>query len=200
MGKDAFLSALRERLAGLPQADVQSSVDFYAEMIDERIEDGMPEEEAVRAVGSVEEIASQILADIPLPRLVREKVRERRSLRAWEIVLLVLGAPLWLPLLLAFLAVGLSVWLVLWSLALTLYAVDLSAAAGAAGSVLGCVLSISQGHSMPAVFHAGAALCCAGLTIFLFFGSNASVKGLLRLSRAIALRIKSAFVRKEAVS
>lgn len=198
MDKAAFLAGLRERLAGLPQTDMQNSLDYYAEMIDERIEDGMPEEDAVRDVGSPDEIASQILSEIPLPRLVREKVRRRRAPQAWEIVLLVLGAPLWLPLLLAFLAAALSVYAVIWSVVATLYAADLSLAAGAVLAAAQCVFALRQASYLPAAVLVGAALCFAGLTVFLFLGSNAAAGGVLRLSRTLILGIKSRFVRKGA--
>ena len=66
-------------------------------MIDDRMEEGLAEEEAVSSFGTPEEIADQILSEIPLSRLVRERVKPKRALKAWEIVLLVLGSPVWLP-------------------------------------------------------------------------------------------------------
>ena len=101
MNKTEFLAALERALSGLPEQDVQERLSFYGELIDDRVEEGLSEEEAVKERGSVDEIAKQTLADIPLSRLVRERVKPKRALRAWEIVLLVLGFPLWFPLLLA---------------------------------------------------------------------------------------------------
>ncbi len=63
------------------------------------MEDGLSESEAIEAVGPVSQIVQQILMETPLPKLVKDKVKPRRSLKVWEIVLLVLGAPLWLSLL-----------------------------------------------------------------------------------------------------
>ena len=37
MNKYDFLLALEDRLAGLPEADRQASLDFYAEMLDDNI-------------------------------------------------------------------------------------------------------------------------------------------------------------------
>ena len=50
-------------------------------MIDDRIEDGLSEEEAVGEIGPVDSVVSQIIADTPLPKLVKERVRSNRSLR-----------------------------------------------------------------------------------------------------------------------
>ena len=101
MGKAEFMETLRKRLAGLPQAEIEERLAFYNEMIDDRIEDGLTEEEAVAEVGPVEDVVNQIMSEIPLTALVREKVRPKRTLRVWEIILLVLGSPIWLSLLIA---------------------------------------------------------------------------------------------------
>ena len=49
MNKQEFLSLLRRELSGLPQGDIEERVGFYAEMIDDRMEEGLTEEEAVEA-------------------------------------------------------------------------------------------------------------------------------------------------------
>lgn len=101
MNRYEFFAELRSALSGLPEADVQERIDFYAEMIDDRIEDGLTEAEAVASIGTPDEVASEILSEIPLTRLVKEKLTPNRSLKVWEIVLLILGCPVWLPMLLA---------------------------------------------------------------------------------------------------
>ena len=65
MNKQEFLKTLWNRLSELPNEDVERSLDYYAEMIDDRVESGMTEDEAVEAIGGVEEAAAQILADVP---------------------------------------------------------------------------------------------------------------------------------------
>ena len=101
MNKDSFLNELRARLAGLPQADIEERIAFYNEMINDRMEDGLTEEEAVEEIGSVDEIVGQIMAEIPFASLVRTRVMPKRKLRTWELVLLIVGAPVWLPLAMA---------------------------------------------------------------------------------------------------
>ena len=41
MTKKEFLSALREKMAGLPKDDVDDRIAFYSEMIDDRMEEGL---------------------------------------------------------------------------------------------------------------------------------------------------------------
>ena len=52
MSKQEFLAQLRKSLSGLPQEDIEERLTFYSEMIEDHIEEGLPEEEAVSAVGS----------------------------------------------------------------------------------------------------------------------------------------------------
>ena len=77
MNKTEFLDALRHALGKLPSYEVEQSIAFYAEMIDDRIEDGMSEQEAVAALGSVHAIAAQIVAETPpIPRPSRSEHRQ----------------------------------------------------------------------------------------------------------------------------
>ena len=192
MTKSEFLSALENRLSGLPKDDVQKSIDYYGEIIDDRMEEGLTEEETVAAVGSVEEIASQILKDTPLVKLVKEKVRPSRT----QIILLILGSPVWLPLLLTVVILILTAYIVLWVVILSLYAVDLCVAAGAVAGIIGSFLWIPAGNMVQFAFVLGLGLVCAGGTVLLFFGFNQITKGICRLSKWILLRLKSCFVRK----
>ena len=45
MNKQEFITSLYNRLSGLPQNDIENSIEFYSEMIDDRIEEGLTEEE-----------------------------------------------------------------------------------------------------------------------------------------------------------
>ncbi len=61
MNKEQFLASLRARLIGLPQADLERTLQYYREMIDDRIEEGMSEYQAVADVGNPAELAAAIL-------------------------------------------------------------------------------------------------------------------------------------------
>lgn len=196
MNKQEFLDELRSRLKSLEPADIEKTVDYYSEMIDDRVEDGMSEEQAVETLGSMDEIISQIMFDMPLPKLAKAAMRPSRALRAWEIVLLILGSPVWFPLLLALAISALSVYIVIWSVVLVLYSVDLSVAAAAIGGIGTAVILFARGLSVQAVFLIGAALICAGASILLFFVFNKITVGIIYLSRMLVRGIKSAFIRK----
>ena len=199
MNKQEFLLALRGALADLPEADIKASLDYYAEIIDDQMEEGISEADAVASLGSVVSVAEQILLDMPLPKLVKARVKPKRRLRAWEIVLIIVGSPVWFPILLALAAVALAVYVVLWSLVVSIYAVDVALAACLLGGLGGGVGLFIAGNPFSALFLLGAGLVCGGLSIFLFFGCKAATKGTVLLTKKMLLGVKKCFVRKEGV-
>lgn len=196
MHKAEFLAEIRRRIQGLPQSDIEKFLDYYAEMIDDYTEDGHTEEEAIRELGSVEQIVEQILKEIPLPRLVQEKVRPSRALRAGEIILLLLGSPLWVPMVLAVLALFFGAYVLLWAAVAVLYAIDLSAFACGAAGVFSILPFSLSGNAPQGIFIFGAGLVCIGVGLFFFFVCNKVAGILLRGSKWLLLRIKYAFVGK----
>lgn len=185
MAKKEFLARLRKGLSGLPWEELEERLRFYSEMIEDRMEEGLSEEEAVAAVGAVEEITAQITAEV-MPN------KQARKRKAWEIVLLVLGSPIWLSLLIAVFAVILSVWIAVW-------AVFIAVAAGAVGGVAESIMLCVSGHFLPGIAMIAAGIICMGLAIFLLFGCKAATKGLWHLLRNGILRIKNCFVKREVV-
>lgn len=198
MNKERFLEEFRRRLSGLPQEDIEERVAFYSEMIDDRMEDGIPEEEAVAGIGPIDVIVEQIMSEIPLAKLVKEKVRPKRSLKAWELALLVLGSPVWIPIVIAALALLLSAYVVIWSVVVCIYAADLSLAAGAFTGVLGIAAFLREGSPAGAFFSLGTGMACAGLAILLFFVCVWITKEIIKLTGRMLLGLKASFIGKEA--
>ncbi|MBQ9030213.1 MAG: DUF1700 domain-containing protein [Parasporobacterium sp.] len=197
MSKETFLKTLREKLSFLPQEDLEERLAFYGEMIDDRIEEGMTEEEAAAAIGTAEEIAEQVMSEIPLSKLVIKKMKPKRKLRTWEIVLLALGSPVWIPLLAAAAVVLICVYAVIWTIVICIYAVTVSFAGGAVLSVPGAVQYISRGNLPGAVFVLGAGIFLAGLSILMIFVSIWITKKAAKITSRLLLWIKSLFIRKE---
>lgn len=80
MNKEQFLSELSRRLDGLNGNDLYRTLEYYAEMIDDRMEEGMSEEAAVAALGDLEAIAREIMQDAP----ARESAKREESDEADE--------------------------------------------------------------------------------------------------------------------
>ena len=192
MTKEKFIELLRKGLSPLPKEERDERLTFYSEMIDDRMEEGVGEEEAVALVGSVEEIARQILAESN----IEPKAKSRRRFRAWEIVLLVLGSPLWIALLGAVFAVVLAVLAALWSAIVSFWAAFASIAASAFGVLVGGVVFAATGNGIISVAMLGTAMVCAGLAVFAFFGCVAATKGAVFLSKWTFVGIVRFFKRK----
>jgi len=187
MNKEQFLAALRHRLCYLPAEEVERSLTFYAESIDDRVEDGSSEWEAVAALGDVESIARAIETGLPLATVVRERVKKEKNKTSGDskwlwVLLIVLGCPVWLSILVSLAAAVLAVYVSLWvavicvfiapvvlfvvGLALLLYAIVKGLSV-----VLGAVLLL-----------VGAAAVLAGLALLLFVPMCLLAKGFGKLT------------------
>ena len=197
MDKLDFLLALDKRLDVLSETDRRASLDYYSEILDDLVEGGMTETDAVASLGSVDAIAEEILMDIPLPKLVKAKMKGKKPLSGLEITLLIVGFPIWLPILISVFAVIFAVYISLWAVVISLYATDLALAACAPTSLLCAILLFAAGQPASALLLLGAALVLAGLAILLLFGCNAAAKGMWKLCRLTLRGTKACFIRKK---
>ena len=195
MSKFEFLEKLKKGLTGLPESEIEERLNFYSEMIDDRIEEGLTEEEAVAQVGSIDEIISQVLSETPLSNLVKEKVKPKRALLGWEIALLIIGAPLWLSLLLAVFSIIFAIYITIWSVIVSLWAVGVSLAASSLGVIFtGGVLAVT-GNPAVGLALVGASFTLAGLSIFWFLGCKLATQGCVILTKKILQGIKYLFIK-----
>lgn len=170
MTKTEFAAVLRAKLSSLPQADRDRSVEYYGEMIDERMEEGFSEEEAVAVVGPVENIAEGILAETPA-------APKKRG--AGRIVLWILAFPLFLVLI----CTAVSIYAALWACVISIFAAALGCAAGAVAGPFLLGLGFVYGEVAQGVFLFGCAVTCGGLAILLFLPGMAAGKAAVFLGR-----------------
>ena len=196
MTKLQFLLALHEKLAGLPRNEVEERLNFYSEMIEDRMEDGITEEEAVAAVGSLDDIAAQITADIPLVKIVKEKIKSKRRMKAWNVILLAVGSPIWVSLLIAAVAVVFSLYVSLWAVVISFWAAFASFVVGCVGALAFGIGYCLSGNLPAGLVLIAAGCICAGLAIFLFYGCKIATKGTARLAKIIVLAVKKNFIKR----
>ena len=193
MNKQEYLAQLRAALACLPEGEIEESVAFYTEMIDDRVADGLTEEEATAQLDDPKAAARAIIADLPVvPRTV---VRTKQKNRALYWTLVILGSPLWLTLLLAAGMLVLAGLLTIWCLILGLW---LLAAGLLAGGPLGigvCLWALAVGQPAYGVFELGSGLLCFGLGLFCLHGAVAASKTLMQVSRQWIAKAKAPFVK-----
>jgi len=68
MMREAFLNDLKNALAGMKAEEIDSVLAYYSEMIDDRVEAGMSEEDAVNAMEPAATIASRVLSEAGVER------------------------------------------------------------------------------------------------------------------------------------
>ena len=195
MNKEEFLCELKKGLTGLPEDDINERISFYSEMIDDRIEEGLSESEAVEDMGDVNEIVSQIIKEVPLTKIVKEKIKPKRQLNTLELVLLIVGFPIWLPLLITLFALVLSVFVVLWSLLISLWAIEVAILLSGLGLTLASILFFVGGKALPGLLLIGAGFTILGISSLLFVLCLLASKGTVILTKKIALGIKSLIVK-----
>ncbi len=198
MNKQDFLTQLGKALCGLPQGEIAEHLTFYSEMIDDRMEEGLSEAEAVSAMGSVGQIAAQILSDKSDP--VEEAHKPSRQRKTWATILLILGSPIWLSLGIAAVSVVLSLYVSLWSVIVSLWA-GFGAVVGCAfGGIVGGILLACQGFGLSGTAMIAAGLICAGLSILLFLGCKFTTATIASASKKIFIWCKKRFIKKEVES
>ena len=186
VNKMQFFQSVREQTVGMPSTEINRLLEYYSEMIDEAMEEGMSEEEATAHLGTWEEICAQIEefrtsepqptetikeepAKEPKNPIPPKKPKKRISLPVWAVVMLILTSPVWGAIVLS---LGITVFVVVASLVVTggalvvsLFAVVLClAAVGIVGIPAAFVLLVTSSVA-PFLLTLGGGLFCTGLAI-----------------------------------
>ena len=194
MSKEEYLDKLRRALAQMPPEELEKQLAYYDELISDMCEDGMSEAEATAKLGDANAVAEELLAALPLGTLVKSRIKSAGALSALNIVLLVLGFPVWFPVLAAVFAVVLSLLVTLWALAASFGAVVLSLGLAALAIPFALVFGFVEGSPLVLV---GLALAAAGLCILGALLLGPIFRGCAALCRAIFRGVKSIFIKKE---
>ena len=118
MTKKEFLSELKKKLRGLSANEARERINFYSEIIDDKIEEGLSEQDAVGEVGNVDDIAEQIIGEMSE---AGNKPKSTKNSSVAQRVLLIIGSPIWVSILISVYAVVWSVVIALWAVEIPLY-------------------------------------------------------------------------------
>ena len=202
MTKEQFITSLSNGLSSLPKDEIDERISFYSEMIDDRIEEGLSEEEAVDKVGAVDEIITQIISEIPLTKIVKnrilqEKEKKKDKIKSWEIILIVLGSPIWFSLLISLIAIIISLIASLFAILISLWATFGAVAGSAIGIIIYGIVLLFTKNILTGLVLIGASIFCMGFSIFLFYGCKSLTKLLVVLLKKFYIMIKKCLIKKE---
>lgn len=192
MNKQEFLDELTKKLKGLPKEDIDEKISFYSEMIDDKIEDGKSEAQAIVEIGSTDDVVAEIASTTPLHKLMKQKMTPKRKLKIFEIILIILGSPVWIPILAICLILFLVSYFILWILEFALYVVEGSLIVGGFGSIIMFFISLAD---KPTVLYLAYGFMGLGVAGFFLLLCIVSTKGVIILSKKYAIAIKSWFIR-----
>lgn len=222
MNRDEFLAALRGEIDSLDLHDRNRFLDYYREMIDDCIENGMPEADAVASMGDVRSIAERILSDIEpnadaninpniTPDLTpnadsdtdknkqdpgEENTKKSSIGHDLMVALIVMTAVIWIPLIFAAAAVILAVYIVMWSVVLVAYSLSVAFIAATAATIHFAVTSAITGSLGITTISVGGAFICFGLSILCIILSIKLTKWTARLAVVFSKSLNRAFGKK----
>lgn len=179
MNKQEFLEKLCAELSALPTAEQDKACAFYDEIIDDSVDDGLTEEEAIDKLGTMEEIIDRIVDDTMQLDLPTERSRRKpRSKTVW--LLLILGFPLWFPLLISVLAALFSLLIAVFAGILALWSSLAAFGAVVVGGVIGLMMHPQMSVRL---LWLGSAMIGAGAGVLMYPVCLWTTKQLLRAAR-----------------
>lgn len=196
MNKQWYLGEMREVLRGLPPEEVQRHLDFYAELIEDRMEEGMSEEAAIAGLEPPEEAARKILQEMPLPTLMKQRMETRKKWGWKEILLVILLMPLWIPVLSALVGALAGVA----GLIVGLFAFIASLIIGAGVMIAGFIYTITLNMNTPSLvlLGIGSAIASAGILLLMLALLKVTGKWFGQLFTYLAARLKELVIRRRA--
>ncbi len=189
MNKEEFLRELEKALASAPAAEREKTLDFYSELIDDMVEEGGTEEEAVAGLGKIDDIAKDAVNEIPVTVFVKDKVKKRK-IAPMTIALIIMASPIWAPILISAAAAVFSIYITVWAVIAALFAVFAGFAAGAPLGIAEAGFMAFSGNIPDAIFVFGCALILAGAAIYLFYLAVLTAKATIRATAWTMRKLK----------
>lgn len=196
MRKQDFIKELRLNLSFLPKEEIDDRISFYSELIDDKIEEGVKEEDAIKSIGSIDEIINQIIDEMPLSKIAKDKIKPKRKLSGLEIALIIVGSPIWLSILLSLIAVLFSLYIIGWSIVISIWAILISLIAVLVAGIVLTIISLFSNIYIVALSYLGATLVILGLTILMHYVCKTITRLYIKLTKLIVLSIKKKMLKR----
>ena len=197
MLKQEFLTQLRSGLEAASIEDIDECIEFYDEMISDRIESGMNEESAVAQMESIDSIINNYKAEKPVAKLIMDKVQKSHEEAKGKgkgtlwIVLAIIGFPIWLPILIVVFTLLLTLYIVLWCIVVAVFCVLVLIGAVALSGLFVFIMMFTGLVPWPlGIFSLGAGLFLGGLAVLLWPPIWSLCKSIAGMIPAIFRKIK----------
>jgi uncharacterized membrane protein len=198
MNKQQFIMELRNSLKSFSLEEVKKIIDYYEELIEEKKEEGLKEEEIINDFGDIKSIVHAVTADLMIERTNtyesnENKVNKTNNVKNFFIILGICASPILLPLGIGFFAIFLSLAVVFISL---IFSFGVTAIVLLAMIIPGVIQVVASGAgSAYIIIYISGMLLGSGIMILLTIGTIHLGKYLLNLiikafSKAVKKRTK----------
>ncbi len=202
--ENEFLIELKNRLSHLPISETGKVLSYYSESLQDKIEDGMTEEEAIKSFESIDEIVKSLEDEIPLSAVVKDKVinktKKNKKMSASAIMLLIitliLTSPIWIILLAVLFSIAVAVVAVLWSIPIIIVSIYVSLYPIAISGIIFGFTRMFTLSFPTGLAYLGVGVASAGLAIMLLMPIIAGLKGFLKINIYPFKKLKQWLIRK----
>ncbi len=197
---EEFLTELKNRIAHLPATEVLRVLSYYSESLEDKLEDGFTEEQAIKSFGSIDEIVKNVEEEVPITLVMKDKVKTKSSGNGVNKVLIaiivVLTFPIWIALLVGAFGIAVGVYAVLWTIPIIIGSVYFSLYPIAiCGIFYGFVRMFTLGVPT-GLAYLGVGIISVGLAIMLFYPLLEGAKLWLKINVWPFKKIKQWLIRK----
>jgi len=183
MLKPEFINTLSSHLHYLPPLERDRAIEYYCELISDKVENGMAEEDVIAEFGNISQLANTILEENNFsPPKKKSKWEEYKVL---IIILLVLGSPVLFGLAMG--ALGILIGLIATVFSLGIALISMCFAFGVSG-IVALITSFMLLPTNPSagIFQMGTGLILIGSSVLLTIGCVYLVKLLIKLIKYIS--------------
>ena len=191
MTKTTFIDTLRELLQSLNEDECNKFISYYEEIIEDYKENGLTEEEVIKKIGTPQSIADNILSE---QNSINIKVPSFSS-KILNVILLILGFPLWGSLLLALVLLILSVYIIIWCIPFTTGASSIAFFVAALISIIGSPFMMADVLTV-GIVQLGLGVSSVGLSILLGCITIYLSKKLVIITKKLTFKIFKSFNKK----
>lgn len=191
MTKTTFIDTLRGLLQSLNEDECNKFISYYEEIIEDYKESGLTEEEVIKKIGTPQSIADNILSE---QDSINIKVPSFSS-KILNVILLILGFPLWGSLLLALVLLILSAYIIIWCIPFTTGASSIAFFVAALISIIGSPFMMADVLTV-GIVQLGLGVSSVGLSILLGCITIYLSKKLVVITKKLTFKIFKSFNKK----
>ena len=164
MNRIQFIEKLANKLSDLPENELKETIDYYYEIIDDKVSEGMSEEEAINSLGSIEEIVNSIIPN----QFTDTTINHNKKQSNWKTIFVSSTAIIWVPVLISLIAAIFAIYVSLWAVVISLGVSSLATLVSSLISIYGFI-DLFNGSIGSGLTYISMGIGSIGLSFILYF-------------------------------